>query len=215
MKICIMIQVANPMRPIEYNNLVCSMLQENGEEMFESRSIMSSGTSYDLWFETGLYRPTRNKEGRPNTHRDTTEYLQVFEATIISSDKSTANWRARQSSYGNCSEETTISNSDLTDVGDLGDKGWSEGDEGAGREAEEGGEDYNGHVSVGGEPQSEHYDGAEGVDDDHGVETAEAIGDDAGKDTAEYAGGNISPNVLGYFCINDFCDLPGGIEDGD
>jgi len=162
-----------------------------------------------------LYHPARNKEGRSNTHRNTTEDLQVFEATIIISDKRTANWRARQGSYRNCSEETTVSDSDLTDVGDLSDKGGSEGDESARREAVEGSEDDNGCVSAGGEPQSEHYDGAEGVDDDHGVKTAEAIGNDAGKDTAKYAGGDVSRNILGYFCINDFSDLPGGIEDGD
>lgn len=149
---------------------------------------MSSATSYDLRPKTYLHRATRNINDTPNRHCDPAEDLQVRKATVINSDQRTTNRRAGQSCNGDDSEETAISNADLADVGDLGDEGWCEGDKGTGREAEEGGEDDDGDAATGGEPEGEHYDGAKGIDDDHGVEAAEAVGDDAGENTAEYTG---------------------------
>ena len=150
------------------------------------------GALYDLRPKPDLNRATRNINDGSNRHRDTTKDLQVHEATIISCDQRAANRRSGQSCNGDGGEETAVSDADLADVGNLGDEGGGEGDESAGGEAEEGGEDDDGHVAVGGEPQGKHYDGAEGVDYDHGVEAAEAVSDDAGEYTAKYAGKSVS-----------------------
>lgn len=48
---------------------------------------------------------------------------------------------------------------------------------------------------MGREPEGEDYDGGEGVNYDHGIETAEAVGDDAGQDTTENAGICVSETL--------------------
>ena len=75
----------------------------------------------------------------------------------------------------------------MADVGDLGDEGGHHGDEGARGKAKEAGEDDDGDVAAGGQPEGEDDDAREEGREDRDVEAAEAIAGPAKNDPSEYA----------------------------
>lgn len=84
---------------------------------------------------------------------------------------------ANQGGYTNDCKHGTSPHADLSDIGNLGNQGWSERDEGAAAETVEGSKQDVRDIAPSGEPECEDEDGAEEGGYDHGVEAAGFISD--------------------------------------
>ena len=108
----------------------------------------------------------------------------MAEPAVLVRNQRSANRVSAQGRHTDDGEHGTGSDADFTDIADLSNEGGRHADKGAGAEAIEGGEDDDGSVRAGGEPESEDNDAAEVGHYNHDVEAAEAVSEVSGENTA-------------------------------
>lgn len=94
-------------------------------------------------------------------HHHTAEYLEMHVSPSFFRHQGSSDRVAHQSSHTDDGKHTSSADTNLANVGYLGDKGWCQGDERSAAEAVECCEQNVGHVTAGGQPKAKHKDGTE------------------------------------------------------
>ena len=124
--------------------------------------------------------PSRGSiQSRSYSHRNSTEYLEILEFSIVMTLQRTSDRISSKSGKRNAQEECPTSHSYFSDGWNLCNEGRSHGYESSGWESIENTEDQNWCISTRGQPEREDNDCWKRGRDDHNVETAQFVGNDA------------------------------------